>query len=94
MIPVSRLFSDDPFDTDVNLPTNPAASPNGQKRMLVVQRIKKISFPPQPDDHEEKEVKDITPDGAVIKKDAIVRDPDSGKKVAIDEPPIVIRRKK
>lgn len=93
MIPVSKLFTNEPFDTDASVQPGPAEAPGGKKRLLVINRIKKISFPPQPDDHEEKEVRDITPEEEVIKKDKIVRDPESGDKVAIDEPPVVIRRK-
>lgn len=94
MIPVSKLFSRDSFDTDDNQLSNPAESPGGKSRILVVSRRKKISFPPQPDDHEEKEVRDVSPEGEIIKKDTLVKDPITGKKVIVDEPPIVIRRKK
>jgi hypothetical protein len=93
MIPVSKLFSNDPFDTDANLQPGPGEGKEGQKRLLVIHRRKKISFPPAPDDHEEKEVRDISPEGEVVKRNAVVRDPNSGDKVEIDEPPVVIRRK-
>lgn len=94
MIPVSNLFTDDPFSVNSSVEPGPGEAPGGRKRVLVISRSKKISFPPQPDDHDEKEVRDITPDEEVIKKDAIVRDPVSGVKVAVDEPPVIIRRKR
>ena len=94
MIPVSRMFSEQGFDTDVNqLPPNPAEAPGGQKRLLVISRRKKVSFPPQPDDREEKEVATVGPEGTVVKKQTMVKDPESGDRAIVDEPPVVIRRK-
>jgi hypothetical protein len=94
MISVSKLFTDNLLNVNPSVEFDPGEAPGGKKRILVISRSKKISFPPQSDDHDEKEVRDITPDEEVIKKDAIVRDPVSGEKVAVDEPPVIIRRKR
>lgn len=89
MIPISTLFK-----PEEGIVTTASKKGPNKARILVIQRTKKESYPPEPDDHETKEVKTITPEGGVSEKTTKVKDPATGTKVEVEEEPVVIRRKR
>lgn len=89
MIPVSTLFT-----PEEGIITAKSENDPHKARILVIQRTRKESYPPEPDDHETKEIKAVTPEGVASKKVTTVKDPATGGKIDIDEEPVVIRRKR
>lgn len=88
MIPVSKFFNLGKETIVTKSETDP-----DKAKILIIQSKKKESYPPEPDDHNSKEIKNITPKKEESKKTTILKDPGTGNDVRIEEP-VVIRRKR
>lgn len=88
MIPFSRLFEQGKGNINQASGNNP---PKAQ--MLIIRRIAKQSYPPEPDDCVQQTVQLVSPKGKASKQTTVAKSPQTGKDV-VDDGPIIIRRKK